>query len=216
MNGAVTIVDYGINNIFGLRRALEHIGVGVATTAHAAEILNARRLILPGVGAFAAGMGNLAKRGLVEPVAQYAKSGRPLLGVCLGMQMLFDSSEEFGATHGLGLIRGKVAAIPATGADGTPHKVPHIGWARLLVPRGAKASPWRGTPLEGVEESEFYFVHSYAAAPDDARVSLAECDYDGRVFCAAVRQDNIWGTQFHPEKSGEAGLSILRRFSVTA
>ena len=128
MSISVTVIDYGVGNLLSVSRALEHCGAQVDLADNPAQIARAHRLVLPGVGAFKDGMDGLRERALVEPIRQYASGGRPLLGICLGMQLLLDVSEEFGAHEGLGLIPGRVAAIPATTADGVPHKIPHIGW----------------------------------------------------------------------------------------
>jgi imidazole glycerol-phosphate synthase subunit HisH len=162
------------------------------------------------VGAFADGMAGLRERGLIEPVRQFAASRRPLLGICLGMQMLLSSSEEFGQHEGLGLIAGRVLAIPSTGIDGAPHKIPHIGWAGLEASQGAA---WDGSILRDVRPgSTVYMVHSYTAVPDDLTHRLADCRYDGRLISAAIRAGEVYGCQFHPEKSGPVGLRILATF----
>jgi glutamine amidotransferase len=210
MNGrSVTVVDYGIGNLLNVLRALEYCGATVQVVDKAgAAGLNADRLVLPGVGAFGGGMQELKARGLDEVVSRFAGTGRPFLGICVGLQMMFDASDEMGEHAGLGLIPGRVRAVPPTGADGTPHRVPHIGWRPLLPVAG-----WEGTPLAGVPAGErAYFVHSFAAEPADTRARLAEVDYDGRRLCAAVRQGNLYGCQFHPERSGSVGLAMLQRF----
>lgn len=206
----VTVLDYGIGNIFSVRHALEHCGAVVELAASPAEAERAERLLIPGVGAFQDGMNSLRERGLEAPVLKVAASGRPVLGICLGMQMLFTASEEFGNHSGLGLIAGTVREIPKFGADGKPHKIPHIGWGALKRP---ETCSWKGSLFsEMPEKTAAYFVHSFHAVPDDSRDLLAYCDYDGIAITAAVRRDRIFGCQFHPEKSGEAGLSVLREF----
>jgi len=173
----------------------------------------AERLVLPGVGAFAGGMAGLRERGLVEPIRRYAASGRPLLGICLGMQMLATASEEFGIHEGLDLIPGRVRAVPDRDTAGRPHKVPHIGWTALRTPAGAS---WRESLLADTPEgTSVYLVHSFAVVPDDPAHRLADCEYGGHAVCAAIARGAITGFQFHPEKSGEAGLRILRRFLTT-
>ncbi len=211
MKPKVTVVDYGIGNVGNVIRALEHCGSEVLFTASPEEILGSARVVLPGVGAFADGMKGLSERGLVAPLKEYADLGRPLLGICLGMQMLMDTSEEFGTHEGLRLIPGKVVLIPSTAADGSPHKIPHIGWNKLVLPPGL--ADWHGTILEGMKTGSYaYFVHSFTAVPADPSHRLADCFYNGRLISAAVRRGSLWGCQFHPEKSGEAGLEIIRRF----
>lgn len=211
MKPAVTIIDYGIGNLFSVRQALEHCGAQVEVSSDPAVIANAERLILPGVGAFADGMGGLTASGLAQIVIDYAATGRPLLGICLGMQLLASKSEEFGEYPGLGIIPGKVVPIPATGSDGQRHKIPHIGWSSLALPEGL--SNWDGTLLQGLQPGDaVYLVHSYQLEVADVSHRLADCYYNGRRITAAVRKGNVYGCQFHPEKSGAIGLSILQQF----
>lgn len=207
----VTILDYGLGNIFSVSRALEHLGAEVHLTDQPADLLDASLLILPGVGAFANGMQGLHDRNLIEPLRVYAASGRPLLGICLGMQMLVTSSNEFGEHQGLGVIPGKVVPIAAKAASGTPLKVPHIGWSPLVLP--ASRTTWDGTILAGLPEgSDAYFVHSYSVIPDHAEHRLADTLYGDFRISAAIQKDNVFGCQFHPEKSGAIGLKIIENF----
>lgn len=208
MSASITVVDYGMGNLHSVSRAFEHLGAQVELTEDPSRIAEARRLVLPGVGAFRRGMEEIGRHGLIEALRGYAASGRPLLGICLGMQMLFDESDEFGRHEGLRLIPGKVSAIPSRRSDGGTRKIPHIGWNGLL-----RVADWTGTVLHGVAQGEeAYFVHSYTAFPADDRYRVAEADYDGFRIAAVVRRDNICGCQFHPEKSGPVGLKILSRF----
>ena len=207
----VTVVDYGLGNLLSVSRALEQVGANVELTDSAATIEGATHLLLPGVGAFRDGMTGLQERGLVEAVRRYGESGRPFLGICLGMQLLFEYSEEFGHQEGLGLIAGGVVAIPPISPTGSSHKIPHIGWNELRVPETREG--WQGTPLAQVHpNTPMYFVHSFTADPEDAADRLADCDYDGCRISAAVGRGSLFGCQFHPEKSGPAGLQILREF----
>ncbi len=202
----VVIVDYGLGNLLSVARAVRAAGGEPEITSDPADIVGAPRVLLPGVGAFGDGMKGLRERGLVEPLRAYAKSGKPLLGICLGMQLLMDRSTEFGDHEGLGLVPGTVELLPKGGENGL--KLPHVAWSGLRP-----ASPWPGTPLAGAAPgSEFYFVHSFAAVPADAKDRLADCGYGEGSFCAALRRGNVVGCQFHPEKSGPAGLDILKRF----
>lgn len=211
MNAKVSIVDYGNSNLISVSRGFRHCGAEVTMVDSADAILNAERLVIPGVGAFANSMEGLSERALVEPIIAFAKTARPLLGICIGMQMLLNSSEEFGVHQGLGLIGGKVCAIPKTAADGTPHRIPHIGWNRLALPPGREG--WKGTILQDIEPgTSVYFVHSFTANPELEETRLADADYNARQISAAVQRDNIYGCQFHPEKSGTPGLQILRNF----
>ena len=153
-------------------------------------------------------MQELRARGFDDLVRRFADTGRPFLGICVGMQMMFEASEEMGEHAGIGLLPGRVRAVPDTGADGTPHRVPHIGW-RPLIPMAR----WQGTILQDVAPGErAYFVHSFSADPADPAVRLADVDYDGQRICAAVHKDNLYGCQFHPERSAHAGLGMLQRF----
>jgi glutamine amidotransferase len=215
MKPTVTVVDYGVGNLFSVTRALDHCGAQVVLSENPREIEAAELLLLPGVGSFANGMQELTRRGLVEALLRHARSGRKFLGICLGLQLMFDASEEFGEHAGLGLIPGKVRAIPPRGSDGRPHKIPHIGWNALRsVPQGA---PWSASLLRGVPPgSSMYFVHSFTAFPEHEAHRVADCDYDGRRICAVVKRDNLHGCQFHPEKSGETGLGVLRNFLAAA
>lgn len=211
MTTRLTLVDYGIGNLLSVRRAFEHCGAEVDAVNAADGIRRADRLVLPGVGAFEDGMQALRDRSLIEPIAEFAETDRPFLGICLGMQMMFEVSEEFGEHAGLGLLPGRVTPIPRTGVTGNEHKIPHIGWSALHLATSRR--DWTGTILEGIDHEPFvYFVHSFAAVPDDDGHRLADCRYDGLVISAAVCRGNLYGTQFHPEKSGATGLRIVREF----
>jgi glutamine amidotransferase len=207
----VVVIDYGMGNLLSVRRGLEHCGATVRVTADPDVIRSAPRVVLPGVGAFADGMGELRRQGLDAVVREVAVRGTPLLGICLGMQMLLDVSEEFGTTIGLGLIAGRVVPVPAFTADGHPLKIPHIGWNALILPPGR--DDWAGTVLQAIRPAQsVYFVHSFMANPTSPAHRIADCLYGGIAVSAAIGQDNVFGCQFHPEKSGEVGLKILKRF----
>jgi glutamine amidotransferase len=210
MTKNVTVVDYGIGNLLSVARALEHCGATVTVSGDPIELLKAQRLILPGVGAFADGMAGLDQRGLVEPIKCFAATGRPLLGICLGMQLLITTSHEFGAHEGLGLISGEVTPIPHVSITGERCKVPHIGWNEIysLNERG-----WDHSVLEtSAQGCSVYLAHSFAVTPADRSHLIAEYSYGGNKICAAINHDNISGCQFHPEKSGETGLTMLHKF----
>lgn len=212
MTPRVTVVDYGVGNLLSISRALAKVGAEAELTGSAERILRADRLLLPGVGAFGACAAALRQAELVEPVVAFAARGNPFLGICVGMQLLFDESREFGAHAGLGIVPGTVDLIPH--GNGMPsRKVPHIGWSPLICP--PERETWLATPLADLEPgaSAAYFVHSYSAHPKQAEHRLADVDYQGYRVCAAVQNDNVCGFQFHPEKSGEVGLSILTHFS---
>lgn len=202
MSTGVKIIDYGVGNLRSVEQAFVHEGIDAQFVHTAEEILSAQRLVLPGVGAFGDGMAELHRRGLAGAVREYAHSGRPLLGICLGMQMLFDASEESHGVAGLGVIGGTVRRF----AVGTGLKIPQIGWNRLAVNPASKL-------LAGCDGTYVYFVHSYHAVAHDRTDVAAQSDY-GCAFTAAIERGRIAGCQFHPEKSQDAGLRIVRNFML--
>jgi glutamine amidotransferase len=213
MSRAVVVMDYGVGNLLSVTRALEHCGAAPRVSSDAAVVRSAERLVLPGVGAFESCMTSLKASGLREPLLEFIDSGRPLLGICVGMQMLLEVGEEFGVHEGLGVIKGRVRKIPAVDTSGGKLKIPHIGWNGLQPREGADASGWRGTLLEDVRPgAAAYFVHSYAAVPSEPADCLAVTLYGGQPITAVIGRDNVVGTQFHPEKSAAVGLGMLRRF----
>ncbi len=207
---SVGIVDYGSGNLLSVMRAFEHCGSTPVLASTPEQIKSCERLVLPGVGAFEDGMRGLRDLGLIEPIREHARSGRPLLGICLGMQMLATESVEFGLHQGLDLIPGRVVSVPDTTTDGRPHKIPHIGWSSV---RPASDSTWDGTILDELRPgTALYLVHSFHVVPGTSSDLLAVCDYGGHQITAVIRSGNIFGCQFHPEKSGAAGLAIIRRY----
>lgn len=209
----VTVIDYGAGNILSVKRAFEYCGAEATVTDLPEDVLKAEILVLPGVGAFSDGMQGLGEKNLTGAILEYCKKGKPFLGICLGMQMMMDESEEFGKHKGLGLIPGKVAAIESTTVGGASHKIPHIGWNALKLPDGKDISWWENSVLSGIQENEqVYFVHSFTVFPEDEMFRLTDTYYGGRKISAAVRRDNLYGCQFHPEKSGQKGLKIIRNF----
>lgn len=209
----VTVIDYGIGNLLSVCRAFEHCGAEVRLAVSPMEVEKAERLVLPGVGAFVDGMAGLSAGGFIGPIRNYVQTGRPFLGICLGMQMMLETSEEFGVHEGLGLIPGNVLAIPPTGMNGKPHKIPHIGWDAIFP--STPTMDWKGTILAGIKPgTAVYFVHSFAAALSNPAHRLADCDYNGRIISAVLKCGNLYGCQFHPEKSGEAGLWVIRNFTL--
>jgi imidazole glycerol-phosphate synthase subunit HisH len=207
---SVSVIDYGAGNLLSVGRAFERCGGNVAFVTTAEQVAVADYLVLPGVGAFRDGIRGLAANCLDEAIKRHAASGKPLLGICLGMQMLSTASVEFGTHAGLGLVPGQVLPIAAKDVQGDPHKVPYVGWADL-EPVGR--SDFQGTPLAGVRAGEaVYLVHSYHCIPDNAAHILAVYDYGGIKNTAAIHRDNVIGYQFHPEKSGAVGLAIIDEF----
>lgn len=207
----VTIVDYGVGNLKSVARAFEFAGAQVNVTSNAQDIENADRLILPGVGAFGSCMEELTRRDLTQPILNFTQKQKPFMGICVGMQIMLSIGEEFGEHKGLGLIPGRVKHMPQTGADGKPHTLPYIGWAELKLPKHRQ--DWIGTPLaKTIPSSSVYFLHSYAAIPDDPSAVLAQYHYDGQAVTAAIIKDHLTGMQFHPEKSAQAGITIIQQF----
>ena len=207
----VTIIDYGVGNLLSVKRGFEHCGAKVVLTSDSNLILASQRLVLPGVGAFPNAMDALQKLNLVSVIKELAILGTPLLAICLGMQLLMDESEEFGLTPGLGLIPGRVVPVPDMTVEGASQKIPHIGWSSLQSSNSA--GDWEGTLLQNNELGEAaYFVHSFMAQPSDQKNKVAHAIYGGHSISAVIKKDQTTGCQFHPEKSGEVGLKILRRF----
>jgi glutamine amidotransferase len=194
----IAIIDYGMGNLHSVSKAVERLGCEMAVTSDPLQILAADGAILPGVGAFGDAMANLRETGLADTVKAYAASGKPLLGICLGMQLLFTESEEHGHHQGLDLLPGRVVRFQGS------YKVPHMGWNELSFVQPSLL-------FEGVEPGHVYFVHSYHALPEQRSDLLAVTDYHQPVT-AIVGRDSVYGMQFHPEKSGELGMALLERF----
>lgn len=208
----IVIIDYGFGNLFSLANALKSVGIEPIITDNSSVIKSADGLILPGVGAFGDGMKGLSRKGLIRPILEYAQSGKNILGICLGMQFLFDYSEEFGRHKGLGLIKGAVKRIPEP-KNNENYKIPNIGWSGLERPEHFKN--WKNTVLSSSEEgAEMYFVHSYVAFPKNKKDILASINYASHMLTAAVKKNNITGVQFHPEKSGMEGLNLLKQWAI--
>ena len=203
----IAIVDYGMANLRSVEKALQFVGAEAVITSDPAVVAAADKVVLPGVGAFCASMTNLHGRGLTDAVLRAIHSGRPFLGICVGLQMLFTEGLEMGVTPGLGVFGGQVVrffdkGVPPGAED---LKVPHIGWNAITPRPDSKL-------LAGVEPGErVYFVHSYYPAPEDPTIVAATCDYGGE-FCCAVEKGSVAAVQFHPEKSGAVGMRILRNF----
>ena len=202
----IAIIDYGMGNLRSVQKGFEAVGAEAIVTSDSRKILSAKSVVLPGVGAFKECMANLEKLDLIDTVHQSVKSGKPFLGICLGLQLLFTQAEEFGHVDGLGILPGKVVGFKdAKPKSGEPLKIPHMGWNRVRV------TP--GNPLfdSVADESYFYFVHSYYVVPEDPAIIATTTCY-GIDFASGIHQENIHAFQFHPEKSGVVGLKILRRF----
>lgn len=208
----VAVIDYDIGNIRSMSNALCAINVSPTITRDNGAIAAADILILPGVGAYSQGMANLRRYGLIDAVQRHVAQNKPFLGVCLGMQMLMDESEEFGSFEGLGFVEGKVKRLPIDPAS--RDKLPHVGWNNVMEPTPGR---WTGGPFSSISgPSDVYFVHSFAAQPANEKHVLSITNYGGRTFCSAVQKGNVFGCQFHPEKSGPVGLGILKNFIAAA
>lgn len=201
----IGIIDYGMGNLFSVSKALERLEVPYFLSENKDELLKADALILPGVGSFKNAMTILNSTGLADLVKEFADTGKPLLGICLGMQLLFESSEENGMTEGLKLLPGHVRRFPGATAEGETYKVPHMGWNRLEFLQGSPI-------LKGLNEGYVYFVHSYFVDTDDREVVISRSMYDVEVPAVAGR-GNVFGMQFHPEKSSSLGMALLRNFT---
>lgn len=199
----IAIIDYGVGNLFSVEKALAALGADAKITSDARTIAAADKIVLPGVGAFGDCMENLTATGLIPTIKDFVKTGKPMLGICVGLQILFEGSEESIGVAGLGLLKGKVRRIQAPGL-----KVPHMGWNSLTI----KSQRQPLDLFQGLSEKPYvYFVHSYHAVPQDSAIVAATTEY-GSELTAAVAKGNIQATQFHPEKSGDVGLAILKNF----
>jgi glutamine amidotransferase len=206
----IAIVDYGMGNLRSVHKALERTGCEAQVTADPQEVMDATKIILPGVGAFRDCMHNLEKLRLLEPAIRSIEAGKPFLGICLGLQLHFEESDEFGTHRGMGVLGGKVTRFPEDIQDpdtGQPYPIPHMGWNTVQIKKEI--------PLfAGIEDNSFfYFVHSYYAMPQDPQDIAATTPY-GIEFACAVQRGNIYAVQFHPEKSQEVGLQVLRNFGA--
>jgi imidazole glycerol-phosphate synthase subunit HisH len=203
----IAVIDYGMGNLRSVQKGFERVGHEAVVTSGKAAILDADKVVLPGVGAFADCMRNLDQLGLVDTVRKVIDSGRPFMGICLGLQLLFEEGEEFGIHEGLGVLKGRVVRFPAEvpGNKEQLYKIPHMGWNSVKIKR--LPAYLKDMPDGGY----FYFVHSYYVAPQDMGVAATTTEY-GVEFVSSVWKDNIFATQFHPEKSQELGLKILKAF----
>lgn len=202
MNSTITIVDYQMGNLRSVQKAIEHVGGSAIVTSDPQVIRAAEKLVLPGVGAFGDAMAELQNRGLIEAIQQFIETERPFFGICLGLQLLFETGFEGGSHEGLGVIPGEVVRFDLPKS----FKVPHMGWNRV-EPKKSVAPLLKDLP----SSPHFYFVHSYYAVPNDPQDVWLEADY-GQKFCAAIQRGNIYATQFHPEKSQRDGLQLLKNF----
>lgn len=203
----IGILDYGAGNLKNVCRAVEYLGFEYLLISSVKDFLRADKLIIPGVGAFKVAMEQLNKYQLVEPIKKFASDGAPVLGICLGMQLLFERSYEFGVTEGLGLVKGEVKLIPSIDGQGSSLKIPHIGWNELIVD-----APNALITKDLSAADAVYFVHSYRVTNYDQQDLVAYCNYGDVLIPSIIQHNNIYGCQFHPEKSGAIGLGLLNKF----
>ncbi len=205
----IAIVDYQLGNLYSVEQAFKHLGVEAVVTNDKDLILKADAVVLPGVGAFADAMENMKKLDLIAPVKDFVATGKAFMGVCLGLQILFTESEEFGSSKGLGIVDGQIKKFSNDLPENTNAKVPQIAWNKIFE----QNIGWKDTPLRDIPSGGFqYFVHSYYAAPEDKSIILSATQYEGFEYCSSIIKKNIFACQFHPEKSGEQGLSIYKNW----
>ena len=209
----IILIDIGIANIYNLKLGFKKVGYDVSISSSKKEIMNATHVVLPGVGAFGEGMSRLKKKGLVEPIINCANQGKPIMGICLGMQLLFTFSEEGGRHNGLDLVPGKVVHLQRPKPKDN-FKIPHMNWNTIMYPKNEKGHRfWDKTILNGLAPGEYmYFVHSLFVLPDAEEDVLATTNFGYDVFCSVIKRDNLVGCQFHPERSATNGLKILDNF----
>ena len=206
-NLRVAVVDYGVGNLFSIKRALEHLGAEVVISDDVELLSKEQKIILPGVGSFEKGMYELKKRGLDKMLKESAEKGNTILGICLGMQLLMSKSYEYGEHEGLNLIEGKVVLFPKGGSD----KIPHVGWNSLKDPIGKTLS--QATIFNSIKNNAFvYFVHSYMVVPEHDNDIISLTEYADVSYCSAIQNGSVMGCQFHPELSSEIGLKVLNNF----
>ena len=210
-NSKVSIIDYGIGNLFSVLKACEAVGLSAQITNDKKYIESSEAILLPGVGAFGDAMANLGKLDLIEPIRDYAQSGKPLMGVCLGMQLLLTESEEFDIQKGLNIIEGSCMRFPSFDTNHHKIKVPQIMWNTIYPTKGNTFE--KNTPLDSITPGEYmYFIHSYYAKLQNPDEMLSLTDYHGVEYCSSIHKGNVFAFQFHPEKSGTQGLKIYQKF----
>lgn len=213
----VAVIDYGLGNLYSVCRACDRAGMDPHITSSRHEILDARVVILPGVGAFGDAMTMLQRLDLVEVLRDVAASDALLVGVCLGMQLMMEDSTEFGSHAGLGILPGRVVQFEPRSIGSRTLKVPQVQWNGVFRQRAGTDDPWLGTPLDGIADGEYmYFVHSYYVVPSDASLVLSTSTYGGVPFTSSLRRGNVVACQFHPERSADAGLRFYKNIATLA
>jgi glutamine amidotransferase len=208
----IAIIDYQLSNLFSIKHVCDYLSLESIITSKKEDILNADAAILPGVGAFHIAMNNLEELELIIPIKKFINSGKPFMGVCLGMQLLFRESLEFNNSKGLDIIPGRVIKFDNVNENYETLKIPHVGWNQITKPKHQK-SKWKHSPLSGIQNNEnMYFVHSYFVVPENDDVVLTTTNYGGTRFCSSILFENVFATQFHPEKSSEIGIQIYKRW----
>ncbi len=206
---SVAILDTGVGNLFNITRAIEEIGGSPSVTSQPDVLVTADRVIIPGVGSFASTMAAFEATGIADALRDYSAAGRPILGICLGMQLLMSDGHEDGRSLGLGLIPGDAGPLPTRTVDGDPLRIPHIGWSRVFAADGGAVLEWSGS---AAEEVDVYFAHSFTVTTTEQSSVAARFRYGGHDLTAVLRQGNLTGVQFHPERSGPVGLRVLAQF----
>lgn len=206
----VAIVDFGMGNLFSVQQACRIVGIDGEITSHWKAVSKADAVILPGVGAFGTAMQRLKELDLIKPLIDVAQSNRPLLGICLGMQLLMTQSHEFGLYEGLDILPGEVVRFSSPTKPERTFKVPHTGWSQIYQ----SETSWNGSLLEGIPDGEYmYFIHSYYINPKDSSITMSISHYGNTTFCSSIRKHNVFGCQFHPERSGGQGLTIYNNLA---
>ena len=208
MKKNVIIIDYKMSNIFSIKNICNHLSVDSKVTSDYKDIIDADVLILPGVGAFSEAMKNLGDLEMIDPIKKFINSGKPFMGVCLGLQLLFTKSYEFGTHLGLDIIPGEVIKFPSQNNAGNNIRVPHVGWNHIKPSKS-----YENTPLKNINNNEYmYFIHSYFVKPEHKVDVLSTTEYSGIEFCSSIIKDNIFATQFHPERSGVPGVQLFKKW----
>lgn len=207
----VAIIDYGMGNLYSVKQACAHSGMDAFITSDRKKISESVAAILPGVGAFGDAMVNLEKLDIIGTIKEFIDSGKPFMGICLGLQLMMTESEEFGSHKGLDIFRGSVVRF----SEKTVKKIPQVGWNNIYLPEWKEKDAWDSSPLKGLSQDEcMYFVHSYYVIPEDENNILALTSYEGTEYCSAIKCRNVFACQFHPEKSADRGLSVYRNMKL--